>query len=247
MKKLLLVSVLTCCLVAAPAAAIPVYDPPETAPPTGIATGSADPSDTSAVVTGYYNYGGAYPPHIAKSCWFDYGTTPSLGSREMTICAGTSKATLAPLLPGTTYYYRAGASNEAGTTYGPTIKSFKTLGTAPPPGTPPPVNTPGATVKISSRQSLGTVLRKGLRMRVTLDGPCPCVVRVKLLKGSATIASMRREYAIPEVFELTLKLKTAAKRKLRRASTLNATVRVTVTGDSGKPSVTKRKVHLKRR
>jgi hypothetical protein len=234
------------CLVTAPAAAIPIYDPPETAPPTDIATGSAEPSDTSAVVTGYYNYGSTNPPHIAKSCWFDYGTTPSLGTREMTICAGTSKATLAPLLPGTTYYYRAGASNEAGTTFAPTTKSFTTLGSPPPPGTPPPVNTPGATLKVLSKQSLRTVLRKGLRLRAAIDGPCPCVVRVKLVKGSSTIATLNREYTLPQTTQLTLKLKSAAKRKLRHARKLNATLRVTVTGQAAKAGVAKTKVHLRR-
>ena len=246
MKKSLLVSVLACCLAASPAAAIPIYDQPETAPPTDIATGAAEPSDTSAVVTGYYNYGATSPPHIAKSCWFDYGTTQALGSREMTVCAGTSKATLAPLLPGTTYYYRAGASNEAGTTFAPTIKTFTTLGSPPPPGTPPPVNTPGATLKVAGKQSLRIVRRKGLRVRAVIDGPCPCVLRLKLVKGSRTLASLRRDYALPQTAVLELKLKSSAKRKLRRARKLDATLQATVTGQAAKAGVTKRKVHLKR-
>jgi hypothetical protein len=239
--KSLLVSLLTCCLLAAPAAAIPVYDAPETAPPTDIATGAAEPSDTSAVVTGYYNYGATNPPHIAKTCWFDYGTTDALGSREMAICAGTSKATLAPLLPGTTYYYRAGASNEAGTTVAPTIRTFKTLGSPPPPGTPPPVNTPGATLKVLSKQS-----RKGLRVRAVIDGPCPCMVRIKLLRGSRTIATLSRAYALPQTAGLTLKLRSAAKRKLRHARKLDATLRVIVTGASAKTGASKTVVHLRR-
>ena len=94
MKKSLLVSVLTCWLaIASPAAlgqGIPVDNPPQTKPPSDIATGTAEPSDTSAVVLAYYNYGDTYPPSIAKSCWVDYGTTPSLGSREAAICSGTS-------------------------------------------------------------------------------------------------------------------------------------------------------------
>src|SRR6266540_3920709 len=178
MKRLLWICFFACLLAVTPALAIPTQDPPQTIPPTDVATGAATPSETSAEVLGYFNNGSTYPPGIAKDCWFDYGTTTAYGSRTTAICAGTTKATLAPLVPGTTYHYRAAASNSDGTTYGPD-KTFTTLGSQPPGGAP--TATPTATLKIVSGQSLASVLRRGLRMRVTLPGPCPCVVRGNLL------------------------------------------------------------------
>jgi hypothetical protein len=247
-------------LAVAPALAqgIPVQPGPETVPPTDIATGTADPSDTSAVVLGYFNYGATNPPGIAKECWFEYGTTLGFGRRENAICSGTTKATLSPLVPGTTYYYIAAAGNEAGTTYGPYARSFTTPGTPPPSPGPPPPGSTGAKLKVVSGQSLGSVLRRGLRLRVTVFEPCPCTVRAKLLVSTSTarrlglgrsrsIALSRTELGAASVTEVALKPKRSVKRKLRRTRLLKVTARVTVTRSSGRPSVVSRAQRLKRR
>jgi hypothetical protein len=113
MKRACWLAWFTCLLAVMPALA--AAQPP----PTDIATGVAEPSETSARVVGYWNYGSTVPPGIPDDCWFDYGTTPAYGSRVTAICSGTSYATLVPLVPGTTYHYRAAGSNSAGTTDGP--------------------------------------------------------------------------------------------------------------------------------
>src|SRR3954469_13238747 len=151
MKRLLTTMFFACLLATAPAGAA------QTVAPTDIATGAADPSATSAVVLGYFNYGNTMPLGIASECWFEYGPTLAYGSRETAICSGTTKATLAPLLPGTTYHYRAAAANEAGTTYGPD-KTLTTLGSPPGGGTPPPAGSSRTTLRVVSGQSLQSVL-----------------------------------------------------------------------------------------
>jgi hypothetical protein len=258
-RAIVSISVLTCLIAVTPAlATIPTQPPPpQTVPPTDIATGAAEPSDTSARVLGYFNYGGSEPVGIAEHCWFEYGTTLAYGSRTDAICSGTTRATFAPLVPGTTYHYRAAASNSAGTSYGPG-KTFTTLGSTPrDPTSPPPTDPPSATVKVLSGQSLASVVRRGLRLRVTLGGGCPCVVRVELLvsrltarrlglKRSRSIGSTRRQYAAAGTARLTLKLKPSAKRKLRRSRVLRATARLEVSSVSGEPTVSNRPLRLKR-
>lgn len=261
MKRLVSTAFWIYLLAAMPALAqgVPTVPPgPQTRPPTDIATGTAEVSDTSAVVLGYFNYGTTDPPGIAKDCWFDYGTTPSFGRREPAVCSGTTKATLAPLVPGTTYYYIAGASNEAGTTYGPYPRSFTTLGTPPPSPGPPPPGITGAKLNVASGQSLGSVLRRGLRLRLTVFEPCPCAVRAKLLVSSKTarrlglgrsktVALSRTELAAASVAGIFLKPKRSVRRELRRTRALKATVQVTVTRASGEPSIVSRALRLKRR
>jgi hypothetical protein len=226
----------------------------QSGPPTDIATGAATPSDTSAEVLGYFNYGATYPPSIAKDCWFEYGTTTAYGSRASAICGGTSKATLSPLTPATTYHYRAAASNDGGTTYGPD-KVFTTLGS--PSGGGPPTDTPRTTVSFVSGQSIASVRRRGLRLRVTLGGPCPCSLRGKLvvsrttaknlgLEHSRTIAATRRSFDSADTVSVTLEPRSALKRKLRRLHALKVTARATVSGASGEAQVVERSLRLRR-
>jgi hypothetical protein len=248
MKRLLCSAFVACLAISTPAGAQGVPGP-QTIPPTDIATGAADPSETSAMVLGYFNSGSTTPPGIAKSCWFEYGTTGAFGGRADAVCSGTTKATLAPLTPGTYYYYRAVAANEAGTTWGPT-KSFTTLGTAPA-APAPPAQDLVARLKVTSGQSLGSVRRKGLRARIDLAGPCPCTVRAQLTssrKGlGASLAVARREFAAPTIEELTLKLRRSVTRKLRRARRLTARLRVTITSPAGQTIVLERRLRLTRR
>ena len=148
MRRLLPLVLLLC--LAAPASAV-AQNPPE-----HIYTGVAAPSDTSATGVGYYQGG---PTGIPTTCWFEYGPTPAFGSRTDAICAGTSKAELGPLSPGTLYHYRAVASNSAGVTYG-ADKPFTTLG-SPPPGPPPPPaeEPPTADISVLKSQTPAAVAR----------------------------------------------------------------------------------------
>jgi hypothetical protein len=226
-------------------------------PPTDVATGAAEPSENSARVLGYFNYGQTYPPGIPDHCWFEYGTTVAYGARTDAICSGTTRATLEPLISGTTYHYRAAASNSDGTTYGPD-KTFTTLG-SPPSGTPPPPSGPSlhASLRVLSSSSLPSALRSGLRLRVAVSGSCPCTLNARLdiarraakrlgLKKSTSIASKRSTVSTGGTVGLRLRLKSSAKRKLRRVRLLMATVRVTVSATAGEPVVVSKSLRLKR-
>jgi hypothetical protein len=259
MKHLVWIALCAYVLAASPAlaAGIPTQPGPETVPPTDIATGAAEPSETSAVVLGYFNYGGSVPVGIAKDCWFEYGTTLAYGSRETAICSGTTKATLAALVPGTTYHYRAAASNSAGTTHGPD-KTFTTLGLPPGSKTLPPGKTAIATLKVVPGQSLASVLRTGLRLRVALTGSCPCVVGGNLLLSRATAKRLgikhSRSIALSPgkpyprgTARVILKLKSSVRRKLRHIRAMKATATVTVTDASGRPTVLSHAVRVTRK
>lgn len=83
-----------------------------TNPPSGV-------GPTYATLQGYIN-----PNNLYTNAWFEYGTTPSLGSSisSNSIGAGSSfvnfSQTLTGLSPNTTYYYRALAQNSNGIAYG---------------------------------------------------------------------------------------------------------------------------------
>ena len=108
---------------------------------TGAATGI---QSTAANLNGTVNPNGA-----ATTYDFAYGPTPALGSVTKVSSAGNGtravsvKATVAGLVPGTTYYYRLDASNSAGASTG-TVRSLKTS------GNPPPQPTTGGAQNVST-------------------------------------------------------------------------------------------------
>ena len=87
-------------------------------------------SQNSALLNGTVNPNGT----AATNAWFEYGTSPSLGSRTISqpVGYGTQDAVVSAaatgLMPGTTYYYRIVAQNTYGSTYG-FILGFTTPGT----------------------------------------------------------------------------------------------------------------------
>jgi hypothetical protein len=127
-RRSLSIAILIYLLTVAPAFAIPDGTPPQTVPPTDIATGAATPKETSAEVLGYFNYGNTMPLGIARPAGSITGPRPPTQPPERDLLRDDGGD--APLTPGTTYYYRAEACNEAGTSYGPVVKTFTTLGTA---------------------------------------------------------------------------------------------------------------------
>ncbi len=101
-------------------------------------TPGAAPTVTTLTVTGVGTTsatlnGSVNPNGLATDAWFEWGTSPDLATFDTTplqaLGAGTDflpvKATLAGLIPGTTYYHRVAASNSTGTAKG-TIRPFST-------------------------------------------------------------------------------------------------------------------------
>jgi len=181
-------------------------------------TGAADQiTDTSARVEVYVH-------EVADRCWIDYGTTLSYGSQKDLPCGGTSRATLTGLTPGSTYYYQLGVSTPDGTGHSPTYKSFTTLGTAPPNGSPSPPPSRQAALAVTKAQRVATVARKGVRLRFTLPSTCPCTVSAQLRVSKQTakrlhlrnrrLGSVQRKGLLGKA-TVTVKLKSAAARRLR--------------------------------
>ncbi len=110
-----------------------------------VSTGSAtDVGDNAAGLQA-----SVVPAGAQTTYFFQYGPTSALGTQTATASAGsgtTSKAvtaTIAGLIPGTTYYYRIDASNSSGSATGAT-KSFRSA------GNPPPGATTGAAQSVTA-------------------------------------------------------------------------------------------------
>ena len=211
-------------------------------PPQNLFTGAATPSDTSARVAGYFQGSATAIPAV---CWFEYGTTGSFGSRTDTVCSGTSYADLGPLAPGTLYYYRAAASNSAGTNYAAT-KTFTTLGSPPPgPPAPPEVQPPTANITVLRRQTPSSVARRGLRVQLRLIGACPCTVN-GVVRFLGKRAGARRRSRAEGTVTLTVRLNSASRRTLRRARRVTLAVALTIADTAGRSRERTKTVRLRR-
>ena len=99
-----------------------------------ITTGSASQISTTSAVLSASVAGNNFTTNVT----FVYGLQPDLSGATTTVDAGqvssptpqSVQASVANLVPGNTYYFRADATNVAGTTIG-AISSFATLGGAP--------------------------------------------------------------------------------------------------------------------
>ncbi len=126
--------------------------PPVGGVPTARTTAATSVNRTDVVLNGEI-----VPNRSATVYWFEYGTTANLGNTVAFASAGTGsskvtvKASLADLLPDTTYYYRLDAQNQFGTVQGG-ILSVKTDG-------PANITVPNATTGTSSsvRSTTATV------------------------------------------------------------------------------------------
>jgi phosphodiesterase/alkaline phosphatase D-like protein len=107
-------------------------------PPTATTGAAGAITDTSAGVDATTN-----PRTVSTQYWIEYGTSDSLGEETGRQAAGSGSInvsrtfTLTGLLPGTTYHYRAVASNEWGRVDGDT-QTFQTEERAPVPTTAAP-------------------------------------------------------------------------------------------------------------
>jgi len=119
-------------------------------------------TDTQATVAGTVN-----PQGQLTSYAFQYGTTTAYGQQTALTSAGSGtadtpvRADLAGLTAGTTYHYRAIATNADGTTVG-ADRTFRTTGTAPPPPAAPSATTGDAAVNGASATLSGSVNPNGV-------------------------------------------------------------------------------------
>ena len=121
-----------------------VSNPP--APPVVATSAASGIAGDGATLNGTVN-----PEGSATTAWFDYSTSSTLATFQsttpQTVAAGTTSQPFSYNLAGfssnTTYYFRAAASNAAGTVRSTTILSFTTLSTLAPPTLLAPSN--GAT------------------------------------------------------------------------------------------------------
>jgi hypothetical protein len=106
---------------------------PVSPPPVVVTREATDVGERSAVLRGTVN-----PRGVSTQAWFEWGSTPDLGSTTpaQSVGSGTNalpvSAALAELAPGTLYYFRAAASNAGGTVRGSTLQ-FRTEDVPVPP------------------------------------------------------------------------------------------------------------------
>ncbi|MDO8518466.1 MAG: hypothetical protein Q7S26_04230 [bacterium] len=102
-------------------------------------------SDTTAVVVGTVTPNGAF-----ASYWYEYGTTGNLGNKTENQSIGSGYASIpAPgyilgLAKDTSYYFRLVAQNQYGTATGLQYTFHTTVGTPPPVGSAPTIQTSAA-------------------------------------------------------------------------------------------------------
>ncbi len=131
--------------------------------PTVTGEAASNTSNTGATISASVD-----PQGQATTYAFEYGTSTkySVQTTPQSAGAGTQAApvstTLTGLQPGTTYHYRAIATNAGGTTTGPDA-TFTTTGIAPPEPTPAqPQTGPVTEVGVESATLSGTVNTAGL-------------------------------------------------------------------------------------
>jgi hypothetical protein len=89
-----------------------------------VTTSGANPTQSSATLSGYVNPNGLYPTTI----WFEYGANPNYlnlsTTKVNTNTSGAYTGNLNNLECGKTYYYRAVGNNSNGTRHGETLSFF---------------------------------------------------------------------------------------------------------------------------
>ncbi|MDO8514436.1 MAG: hypothetical protein Q7S50_02750 [bacterium] len=120
----------------------PTPQPSQAGVPVATTNSSVAPSDTTAVVSGKVTPKGALTMY-----WYEYGTTPNLGSKTSNQGVGSGYASVpAPdyitgLTKDTTYYFRLVAENQYGRTAGTAYTFRTTVGNPPPAGSAPTTKT----------------------------------------------------------------------------------------------------------
>ena len=113
------------------ATAIRLYQPPS------VTTTSADPTTTSATLTGFFS-GSTTDPTYTEFLWGTVGTAAGLpnetGYVKQSAVSGTFTTTISGLTPNTDYYVQAVAKNlKGGVSYATTTLHFTTDSVTPPP------------------------------------------------------------------------------------------------------------------
>ncbi len=113
--------------------------------PTVVTDAGVAPTNSTAVVTGKVTPNGS-----PTTYWYEYGSTPALGSKTASQNIGSGRSAIPSpgyitgLRASAPYYFRLSAQNALGTTNGAT-QSFNTNNNPPAEGTPPTANTNAGT------------------------------------------------------------------------------------------------------
>jgi hypothetical protein len=127
----------------------------------------------------------------------------------------------------------------------------------PPPPPPPPPDTAAPTVSLgaASRQKLGTVLRKGIRVSVLCSEACraestvviPSSDAIKLRLSKSAITAGRKGLRLGTGRRyVTIKLTSSVRKRLARARSVLVQIRVTATDAAGNRRTVKKAVRLAR-
>jgi hypothetical protein len=122
-----------------------------------------DISESGATATGNLISMGSGVSSVLQHghCWSNETTTPTIDDSKTSLGiknhTGSFKSVIVGLLPGTLYYIRAYATNDAGTAYGDT-KSFSTAITV---GVPELITTQVSSITGTTATSGGTIITEG--------------------------------------------------------------------------------------
>ncbi len=140
--------------------------PPASTKPTPVSgepVAKTNPASTISQSTALLN-GEVNPNGAQTSFWYEYGLNETLGSRTVIQLLGSGYVTLsAPavvtgLQPSTTYYFRVGAQNRNGVSYGNILTFNTTTSVAPKIGNPPTTQTTSATNIAETRAVINGVI-----------------------------------------------------------------------------------------
>ncbi|MFB0905225.1 MAG: hypothetical protein QMB11_12675, partial [Nonlabens sp.] len=159
--------------------------------PTGITTSGVSVGNTLATSNSSVSNDGGSPITSRGVCWSNTTTSPTILNSKTVDGVGTGSfvSSLTNLIPGTTYYLRAYATNSVGTSYG-TVITFNTVALAVPTGI---TTTSASSITQTTASSGGSVTNDG-GASITAKGVCwsnttssPTIFNTSTNNGSGTV------------------------------------------------------------
>jgi phosphodiesterase/alkaline phosphatase D-like protein len=232
---------------------------PVPAPPPGAVTLPASSlGNSSAVLNGAVNpdhspttYTFRCSPHADMSGATQAHAASAAGSDST---AHPESQTLTGLAPKTTYYFQIVATSPAGTTSG-SVRSFTTMALS---FNGPRPRGPSLSRRVPSGQTLSSLLRHGLTVRVRCGGRCALKaelllpVLVSLAGGRhhttmTVLGGVSRTLLPGHTLQFTITLSRTGRRVLAHSSGATLTLQLSASAGAGKPTTSRLRVTLKRR